>query len=55
VQEVVDVRGPGEATIYAADDPRVFHITIESANIDWSVTVEEAVFGRPAGAARDPQ
>jgi hypothetical protein len=28
-----------------ADDPRVFQISVESANLDWSFSVEEAVFG----------
>jgi hypothetical protein len=45
LQEPVDVEGPGEGTAYAADDPRVFHIQVESANLDWSFTVEEAAFG----------
>jgi hypothetical protein len=48
LQELVDEKGPGEGTAYAADDPRVFYITVESANLDWSFTVEEALFGRPA-------
>ena len=45
LQELVDEEGPGEGTAYAADDPRVFHIVVESANLDWSFTVEEAIFG----------
>jgi hypothetical protein len=54
LQEPVDEEGPGEGTAYAADDPRVFHVLVESANLDWSFTVEEAAFGttspdRPAG------
>ena len=44
LQEPVDHEGPGEGTAYAADDPRVFHILVESANLDWSFTVEEAAF-----------
>jgi hypothetical protein len=45
LQEPVDAEGPGEGTAYAADDPRVFHVLVESANLDWSFTVEEAAFG----------
>jgi hypothetical protein len=45
LQEPVDEEGPGEGTAFAADDPRVFHILVESANLDWSFTVEEAAFG----------
>src|SRR4029450_7056267 len=45
LQEPVDEEGTGEGTAYAADDPRVFHVVVESANLDWSFTVEEAAFG----------
>ena len=45
LQEPVDEDGPGEGVAYAADDPRVFHVVVESANLDWSFTVEEAAFG----------
>ena len=44
LQEPVDHAGPGEGTAYAADDPRLFRLVVESANVDWSVTVEEASF-----------
>jgi hypothetical protein len=45
LQELVDETGTGEGTVYAADDPRVFYSSIESASLDWSFTVEEAAFG----------
>ena len=45
LQEPVDEEGTSEGTAYAADDPRVFHVLVESANVDWSFTVEEAAFG----------
>jgi hypothetical protein len=44
LQEPVDASGPGEGTVYAAEDPRAFYISVESANVDWSFTVEEALF-----------
>ena len=47
LQEPVDRKGLGEGTAYTAEDPRVFYMTVESANLDWSFTVEEALFGRP--------
>lgn len=43
--EVVDEKGPGDGTVYVAEDPRVFQISVDSANLDWSFSVEEAVFG----------
>ena len=33
LQEPVDEKGLGEGTAYTADDPRVFYITVESANL----------------------
>jgi hypothetical protein len=48
LQEPVNQTGPGEGTAYVADDPRVFHVLVESSNVDWSFTVEEAVFGKPS-------
>jgi hypothetical protein len=48
LQQTVDETGTGEGTAYAADDPRAFQITVDSANVDWSFTVEEALFGTQA-------
>src|SRR5688572_32515830 len=45
VLTIVDKKGVGEGTAYAAEDPRIFHLIVESANLDWSFTVEEASFG----------
>jgi hypothetical protein len=45
LQETVDEKGLGEGTVYAAEDPRMFYLSVESANLDWSFTVEEAFFG----------
>ena len=41
----VDEKGVGEGTAYAAEDPRPFHVVVESANLDWSFTVEEGSLG----------
>ena len=54
LQEPVDRKGPGEGTAYTAEDPRVFYMTVESANLDWSFTVEEALFGRQVDNPREP-
>ena len=45
LQLAVDHRGVGRGTSYVNEDPRVFYLVIESANLDWSFTVEEAVAG----------
>ncbi len=39
----VDQRGPGRATAYVNDDPRMFYAVVESTNVDWSFSVDEAV------------
>jgi hypothetical protein len=52
LQEVVDEKGQSDGTVYVADDPRVFQITVESANLDWSFSVEEAVFGTEVAKPR---
>ncbi len=41
--EAVDVHGVGSATTYVTEDPRPFFLAVESANLDWSVSAEEAV------------
>jgi hypothetical protein len=48
LQEPVDHQGVGEGTEYVAEDPRVFFMSAESSNLDWSFSVEEAVFGSRA-------
>jgi hypothetical protein len=41
----VDQRGMGHGTAYVNEDPRLYHLVIESSNVDWSVAMEEAVVG----------
>jgi hypothetical protein len=47
----VDHRGAGHDIAYVNEDPRLFHLVIESRGLDWSVSVEEAVIG---SIRRDP-
>ncbi len=54
LHETVDATGPGEGTAYVAEDPRAFQISVESANLDWSFTVEEAIFGSAVEQAKQP-
>jgi len=41
----VEHRGTGHGTAYVNEDPRLYHLVIESSNVDWSVAMEEAVVG----------
>ena len=43
LQVVVDHRGQGRDTTYIEDEPRVSYFVVESADIDWAFTLEEAV------------
>jgi hypothetical protein len=39
-------RGNGHGIAYVYEDPRPFYVVIESKNVDWTITVEEAVVGQ---------
>ena len=39
----VDARGVGRETTYVNEDPRPFFLSVESANLDWTVAAEEGV------------
>jgi hypothetical protein len=47
----VDARGAGQGMAYVNDDPHVFYMLVESANLDWSFSVEEAFAGTTIPAA----
>ena len=47
----VEHQGVGRDTAYVSEEPRLYHLVIESANIDWTVKVEEAVV---AGGPNQP-
>ncbi len=45
--DAVDARGVGQDTVeVAAERPRWYYLTIESSNVDWSITVEEQIRGQ---------
>lgn len=43
LQTVVDQVGVGGDISYLEDDPRVSYLVIESENVEWTATLEEAV------------
>jgi hypothetical protein len=43
LQVAVDRKGIGSDTAYVQQDPHVFFAKVESANLEWSFTVDEAV------------
>ena len=52
LQMAVDNRGQGEGTSYVVQDPHVFYVVVESDDLDWSFTVDDAVAGIVEGSAR---
>ena len=45
LQVIVDRTGVGNDLSYLEDEPRVSYLVIESENVDWTATLEEAVVG----------
>ena len=43
LMEAVEHRGAGRGTAYVSEDPRLFHLVVESSGVEWSIAVEEAV------------
>jgi hypothetical protein len=43
LQVVLDRHGPGRDTTYIEDEPRVSYFVVESSDLDWELTLEEAV------------
>ncbi len=43
--DAVDHKGVGSGTAVVGDQVRWYYLTIDSANIDWLVTVEEPIMG----------
>jgi hypothetical protein len=43
LQQVVDHPGPGNGTGYVQQDPHVFYMVVESSQVNWKFTVEEAI------------
>ena len=45
IAEAVDHHGDGKGVAYVTEDPRLYHLVIDSSGVDWSIAVEEAVAG----------
>jgi hypothetical protein len=42
LQEVVDQHGPGSGTGYVQQDPHVIYMVVESGQLNWAFTIDEA-------------
>jgi hypothetical protein len=45
IQDAVKQQGNGHGVAYVTEDPRLYHLVIDSDGVDWSIAVEEAVVG----------
>lgn len=54
LEVAVDHRGPGHGIVYVNEDPRLFHLVIDSSNVDWTLAVEEAVVGAAPDSSGKP-
>jgi hypothetical protein len=45
IQDAVKAEGNGRGVAYVTEDPRLYHLVIDSGGVDWSIAVEEAVVG----------
>jgi Ethanolamine utilization protein EutJ (predicted chaperonin) len=43
LQTFVEQAGSGDGTAYVEDEPRVSYLVIESANVEWTAILDEAV------------
>jgi hypothetical protein len=41
--ELVRHEGVGEGIAYVTDDPRLYHLVIDSSDVDWTVSVEQPI------------
>jgi len=46
---VVDHAGAGSGLGYVNQNPNVFYLTVESDQLDWTLSVEEAIAGTVSG------
>jgi hypothetical protein len=51
LQQVVDEHGAGSGVDYVSQDPHVFYMSVESAALDWTFSVEEGIAGEAIGHA----
>ena len=49
LEQVVDHPGAGSGIGYVNQDPHVFYLMVESEQLDWTVSVEEAIAGTVSG------
>ena len=54
IQEIANHHGPGSGVRKVDDDPRPYNLMVESANVDWLISIEEEVAGYAEAPASAP-
>lgn len=49
LEQVIDHRGAGSGIGYVNQDPHVFYLMVESADLGWTMSVEEGIAGTASG------
>jgi len=52
LQQVVETQGTGSGIDYVSQDPHVFYMSVESAGVDWTFSVEEGIAAEVVGGSR---
>ncbi len=47
LMDAVQQHGAGHGIAYVTEDPRLYHLVVESNGLDWAIAVEEGVSGTP--------
>jgi hypothetical protein len=45
IMDAVQHQGDGHGIAYVTEDPRLYHLVIDSKGVDWYIAVQEAVVG----------
>lgn len=53
IELIAEHRGPGRGSHEVSDDPRPYNFMVDSANLDWSFSVEETVAAPARRPAKD--
>jgi len=54
LMEAIHQQGPGHGIAYVTEDPRLYHLVVESNDLDWWMAVDEAVVSEGATPAPAP-
>jgi hypothetical protein len=46
IQDAVEHQGDGHGIAYVTEEPRLYHLVVDSSGLDWSISVQEAVVGQ---------